>query len=304
MCPDEMPNLVGLSGRFGEWIDAVAPLCVATEASGRWHGQDALEPLGSRVGGDGGHPDSVVCPAGTFVLAWTAFTTRSQPDYVVGIELWCGTPTPNGAVATLWTSSAELAFNDALKVADVSCGVSETGIALTGTGIAVYSGIYVDRIALVCAPPRHGIGTIRQAGTAEPGQDTGIITRKDGVQPGSAYQIEKPGQRLTAIVAGGTQAATATGAPIDVELPAAPVLPGSQEYKPPLAKSGLRLYACQTVGGGVCKQPVADMFCQQQGFARADRFDTGKADGPAETIGGQQCTKKKCNVFDQIVCVR
>src|SRR6185312_10045401 len=96
-----------------------------------------------------------------------------------------------------------------------------------------------------------------------------------------------------------TQAATVTEAP-----PAGGGQAASQDYKPPLARSGLRLYACQTVGGGVCKQPVADLFCRQQGFGRADRFDTGKADGPAETIGGQQCTKKKCNVFDQIVCVR
>jgi hypothetical protein len=299
MCPDEMPNMVGVSGRFGEWIDAIAPLCVATEASGRWRGQEALEPMDTRAGGFGGHEDSVVCPAGTFVLAWEAFTTRSQPDYVVGMKLWCGTPGP-GAVATLWTPSAESAFNDALNVADVTC---RNGI---GVGLYVYSGSYVDRIALVCAPPRRGIGTIQQAGTAEPGKKL-LITKQDSAKAGGAYQLMQgqkvvPAPSATVTDKHVLQSATAVAAAPDTPA-VAPALPASRTYAPPLLKNGLHLYACETTADIVCKGPVADKFCKQQGYARAEHFDTGKEKGPAQTLGGQYCNSSRCRVFEEIVCV-
>jgi hypothetical protein len=77
-----------------------------------------------------------------------------------------------------------------------------------------------------------------------------------------------------------------------------------QTFAPPLAKSGLRLYACQSLDSDVCGRPVADTFCQQQGFARTESYGTDRTKGPVETIAGETCTKKKCKVFEEIVCVR
>jgi hypothetical protein len=96
---------------------------------------------------------------------------------------------------------------------------------------------------------------------------------------------------------------TGAAAP-DPPPPAPQPQPASQQYAPPMSKNGLRLYACQSLDGKVCEQPVADMFCQQQEFVRADAFKTGKTKDPTETIAGEACTKKTCRVFNTIVCVR
>ena len=78
--------------------------------------------------------------------------------------------------------------------------------------------------------------------------------------------------------------------------------PQPQRFKPPLAVSGERLYACQTLDGKGCGQAVATLFCQQKGFAKADGFDTSRQSLSAETLSGEKCTKKKCRVFDLIAC--
>jgi hypothetical protein len=81
-------------------------------------------------------------------------------------------------------------------------------------------------------------------------------------------------------------------------------LPSSQTFQPPLAKDGTRLYACQDLSGNGCGAPVAASFCQQQGFAKAAKLDSHSEMVKAETLDGQLCTKKKCKVFDLIVCTR
>jgi hypothetical protein len=80
--------------------------------------------------------------------------------------------------------------------------------------------------------------------------------------------------------------------------------PATQQYAPPYTKSGARLYACQTVGGTECGQPVAAAFCQSQGFVQAQSFNDATEKTPAETLAGEKCGKKKCKVFTQIVCAR
>jgi hypothetical protein len=78
--------------------------------------------------------------------------------------------------------------------------------------------------------------------------------------------------------------------------------PTSQSFEPPLTKSGKRLYACQDFKGNGCGAPVAAVFCQQQGFAKAGKLDTQTEKVKAETLDGRACDKKKCRVFDLIVC--
>jgi hypothetical protein len=80
--------------------------------------------------------------------------------------------------------------------------------------------------------------------------------------------------------------------------------PASQSFEPPVTKTGKRLYACQDFDGKGCGAPVAAAFCQEQGFAKASKLDTQTEKAKAETLDGRACEKKKCRVFDLIVCTR
>jgi hypothetical protein len=90
--------------------------------------------------------------------------------------------------------------------------------------------------------------------------------------------------------------------------PGAPVTPepvpaqASKNFKKPTGPSGLRLYACTSIDGNECGRPAADAFCQAQGWAEADKFDTDSKKDKAETLNGEICTKNKCKVFDYIKC--
>jgi hypothetical protein len=80
----------------------------------------------------------------------------------------------------------------------------------------------------------------------------------------------------------------------------------SQAYAPPMTANGNRLFACEKLDGDDCGKgdyrSVAKAFCAKNGFANADDIDVDSKKVKAETLDGQYCTKKKCKVFDQIVC--
>jgi hypothetical protein len=80
----------------------------------------------------------------------------------------------------------------------------------------------------------------------------------------------------------------------------------SKTYKPPMTAGGNRLFACLELDGDDCgnaqQRDVAAAFCRSQGFDRAEDLDVDTKRGTAETLDGQLCSKKKCKVFDQIVC--
>lgn len=80
----------------------------------------------------------------------------------------------------------------------------------------------------------------------------------------------------------------------------------SKTYKPPVTSSGKRLFACLELDGDNCgntqMRDVAAAFCQTQGFERAEDLDVAGRRVTAETLDGRPCSKKKCKVFEQIVC--
>ncbi|HKP25466.1 MAG TPA: hypothetical protein VJV39_16490, partial [Dongiaceae bacterium] len=80
----------------------------------------------------------------------------------------------------------------------------------------------------------------------------------------------------------------------------------TRTYKPPLTAAGNRLFACLELDGDNCgnsqMRKVAENFCQAQGFIRAEDLDVDSRRGVAETLDGRLCSKKKCKVFDWIVC--
>ncbi len=85
-------------------------------------------------------------------------------------------------------------------------------------------------------------------------------------------------------------------------VPTPPAATGQSHFENPQGPHGLRLYACLTVGGDDCGKPVAKAFCQAQGWAKADKYDTKSKKVQAETLTGEACDKNKCKVFDFIDC--
>ena len=131
---------------------------------------------------------------------------------------------------------------------------------------------------------------------------------------GNVYVIS--GNQLYVFPGPGQVASTGTNAPPPVTqapadpTPTQPTQPtqssSRQAYKPPLTANGNRLFACQSVDGDDCgkgdAKSIAQAFCQKQGFSAVDDIDTDNKKVKAETLDGQYCTKKKCKVFDKIVC--
>ena len=80
----------------------------------------------------------------------------------------------------------------------------------------------------------------------------------------------------------------------------------TKTYKPPMTADGNRLFECLDLDGDDCgnsqHREVAESFCRSQGFERAEDLDVDSKRGTAETLEGQLCSKKKCKVFDKIVC--
>jgi hypothetical protein len=89
--------------------------------------------------------------------------------------------------------------------------------------------------------------------------------------------------------------------------PPAPTNPQSPRYDPPVSKNGHRLFACKELDGDDCgkqdHREIAGLFCAKEGYAAVEKFDVDTKKGKAETLQGDEyCSKKKCKVFDEIVC--
>jgi hypothetical protein len=216
-----------------------------------------------------------------------------EPDspYVGRIQLVCQRMMPpNDAAASIISAS---------KVPDTN-DYNQSGLWLAGcpanqwaVGVHGGSGIYVDHIGLICDS---AFAAATPAPVAAPAPAT--------VSAAAAYEDTLATGAFAKSSTAALLAEAAAAKPPVPEAPPVVVLPPSQKYQPPLAKSGLRLYACASLDNKVCERPVSDIFCKQQGFVQTGTYDTGKANGPVDVINGQKCIQKTCRVFDEIVCVR
>jgi len=86
----------------------------------------------------------------------------------------------------------------------------------------------------------------------------------------------------------------------------APATPQSKNFEPPLTANNNRLFACEELDGDDCgkgdHRAISLAFCQKQGFTQAADFEVDSRKGTAETLDGRYCSKKKCRVFEEIVC--
>ncbi len=127
-----------------------------------------------------------------------------------------------------------------------------------------------------------------------------LIGATTAAQPGTPV-VSQPGKPITGNAAQpGMPVATDPGQPVVTPQPR------EQTYKPPMTMNGNRLFACEKLDGDDCgkgdHRSIAKAFCEKNGFANADDIDVDSKKVKAETLDGQYCTKKKCKVFDQIVC--
>jgi hypothetical protein len=88
--------VVGLAGRTGSWIDAVAPVCA------RWDGR-RFQPVSPRTGplggGRGGGPNQQSCPAGSAVAAWKVEAIRAgDQGFAEAVSAQCRTLAPPHAL--------------------------------------------------------------------------------------------------------------------------------------------------------------------------------------------------------------
>jgi hypothetical protein len=153
VCPDSAPYMVGVEGRFGNWIDAIAPLCTGYNASGRWNQGAGL--AGPSAGGTGGHPDNFTCPMGSHITRFRVDANETDKKanrlpHVFSVGFKCG-DSVNGWLDTPFTNPwADC--SDCLQI--VSPGDElNCPDGLIARGMQVSAAEYVNSVALICGPP-------------------------------------------------------------------------------------------------------------------------------------------------------
>lgn len=80
----------------------------------------------------------------------------------------------------------------------------------------------------------------------------------------------------------------------------------TKAFKPPMTMNGNRLFACEELDGDNCGkgdyQTIATAFCKKEGFIGAGQIEVDSKRVKAETLDGRFCSKKKCKVFEHILC--
>jgi hypothetical protein len=291
-CPPGL-YLVGAKLHYDTAVSGLRPICAGMTDDDLWKGGPQLQAdrlLGSpRPNARAG---DLLCPRDSFADTISMVAAdKGEFSLIVRVAFRCTTRFSSGR-GTTWVESR---MPEGLGSVLSDMNLCHEDNAATGIFGTTFAGKLIQ-VGLICRPIQR-LMTVAQ----------GLV----GIDAPTALMVQ-PGLKLkTAGDVAGTMEAPPSpfGAPQDdAAAPPAPPqpapapLPASQEFAPPLAKSGLPLYACQTVGGESCGGPVADAFCRKLGFAGAAGFDTDTKKVQAETLTGEKCTKKKCKVFERIVC--
>jgi hypothetical protein len=332
-CPNKT-YLAGFAAQYDIVLSGLMPYCVAMAQDGAWEGGAQIHmDLMMSEAVPGGRRLDFFCPRDFYMFGVRGFSHIYGIHSIMVITLTClnvktgartafGTQ-PNGASITEWP---EVYCPDGTVANGVLGRINSARIIQFGYSCAK------TQPAILMSQMLVGPDRIGKAKLMTPKQQGGLLVKpgdkvaaaaKVMTPKGSGMIIAKPSDSLSDVIAAPqTQGSTGSGlltrdkaskigslitttdTPQPDPQPVPAPKPASQAYEPPYTQSGARVYACQTIGGNVCGEPVASAFCQQQGFGRADAFNSANQKEPAETLAGQKCTKKKCKVFTQIVCVQ
>ncbi|MBO9558069.1 MAG: hypothetical protein J7515_05720 [Caulobacter sp.] len=259
--------LIGVTGRTGDWIDAIMPICArydpSTKTLGRVYTMDSH-------GGGGGSPNSATCPDGMVVKGMDVGKIDNGGQVLVKyVRLQCqrvpiDPDGPSFQKADFFGIETLEGHPDTL-----TCPDFEAGSGLWGA-----SGDYVDRLGLYCQGAPFDLGRPVPAPSPAP-KDTASVRPKPSLQTAPTRAPTRPPLSLGIYVA-----------------PRIPAADGQTE----------RLDFCQQ-WGSACGKPAADAFCKTKGHDGALSFDIDPDIGRTMIIGsGAICTDPTCDGFKRIQC--
>ena len=287
-CPNGT-YIIGISGRTGDWIDAIQPICA------RWNsGPEAFGPpvKGSTAGGSGGGPATLMCPAGMVVRGWEIAKVQAGDAVVVKyVRPQCESVVRGGgSIPGRFGGDGDAAPSDRMGY---KCPEGQFANGIYGT-----SGAFVDRAGLWCEAPSGPLG--RPVPYQEPAKSIGRVGGSTA-PPGPPRSICESARDA--------RARNSPAAPyLEVQCRASgQVSPSPQVgiYDSPtvvVASESVRLDFCRDYGSA-CGKPAADAFCRQRGHPDAARFEIAKNIGRTVIISsGAFCVNAVCDGFATIHC--
>lgn len=156
--------LVGLAGRHGAWVDAVAPLCANWDAKARTFLPPGVGPM---QGGAGGVPAQIACGPRALVVSLLVDGARNDDKTVAFVSITCADPLTGkkertaSALTMLGASPYDVPDSGGVGTQTTvdydwrrmpHCAKGDAAVGIFGA-----SGKYLDRIGLICAPTPRAI---------------------------------------------------------------------------------------------------------------------------------------------------
>lgn len=145
-------NLVGFDIKIADDIDAIRPICAVALAPAQIAQPRSAGPW---RGGTGGQPRRLACPASTPILIGLFVAAEGVSTLVVTqLQLFCGLAVQGQTVASLPSSVAEGPWLRGSSFSGLMGRMTTCPPGEVAVGIHGNSGIWLDAVGLICAPPR------------------------------------------------------------------------------------------------------------------------------------------------------
>lgn len=261
--------MIGVTGRTGDWVDAIMPICARYDPATKTVGR--VYTLGQH-GGAGGSPNGASCPNGMVVKGLEIGKIDNGGQVLVKyVRLYCqAVPlTTDGRPFSPGRYFGAAGPGGTADSATLTCPEFEAASGLSGA-----SGDYVDRLGVYCQ------GAPFHLGTPVPGPDPRV---KDSTTAGPILSREPPYSR------------TSPRPPASLGIYLAPRIVGADGQAE-------RLDVCQQ-WGSACGKPAADAFCKSKGHDGSASSEIDNDIGRTMIIGsGAICTDPTCDGFKKIQC--
>ena len=261
--------MIGVTGRTGDWIDAIMPICARYDRNTKTLG--GVYTL-NQHGGTGGSPNSATCPSGMVVKGLEIGKIDNGGQVLVKyVRLHCqDLPIGPGGPHVLQAEFFGIENPHGSNYPDMlACPDFQAGYGLSGA-----SGDYVDRVGLYCQGAPVNLGKPVPAPGPRP---------KDSTTAGPILSREPPHTR------------TPTTPPASLGIYVAPKIVSADGVAE-------RLDFCQQ-WGSACGKPAADAFCKTKGHDGSASSEIDPDIGRTMIIGsGAICTDPTCDGFKTIQC--